>query len=145
MICRFQQLRFLVTDDGKESSLKFFHTIVCFFNCPVSCTFSFFIWLTGFAAIWFSRIVSVISYYKNQLTSIDLWREWIGKLAAGAALFGAKFSGVEVASLKDQADEGESPAIEVLKYREPQGYFAGFQILFKPFNCGSSSLRIVYR
>jgi hemimethylated DNA binding protein len=66
------------------------------------------------------QIIHTVSFYTNEYLSWEKWGRWCLELV----------DNVRVQLLQRQrqdyvtTDEGESPAVEVIKYRHPEGYFA---------------------
>ena len=64
--------------------------------------------------------------FRDKYLSWKSWQKWCMELLSKMRTFGPKSNG-EPPDV--DTDMGESPAIEVLKYRDPNGYFAS-NVLF---------------
>ncbi len=62
------------------------------------------------------RLVTTAESFKNQYLSWSAWQKWCIDIIKRV-----KKTHPDVSD----EPEGESPAIEVLKFRDPKGYFAG--------------------
>ncbi|XP_072036672.1 uncharacterized protein [Amphiura filiformis] len=81
------------------------------------------------------RLVSSLSVMKDNMLSIKTWQKWyfdcvdyitttvknLSSQGSATSSNQAKYTDTD----DDEDDEGESPAIEVMKLKDPQGYFAG--------------------
>ena len=56
---------------------------------------------------------------KTRYLSLGEWQKWCLDL----------IHNIQGTSIEASDDMGESPAIEVLKYRDPDGYFAGNEVI----------------
>ena len=68
------------------------------------------------------RIVSSAVGFKNKYLSVKSWQKWCVELVNRVKM-------KQSVKFKDTGDPGgESPAVEVMQYRDPKGHFAGKEI-----------------
>ena len=65
-------------------------------------------------------MLKTLSDYQGEYLSLESWHEWWTKLVATVS--------TALLSSRRDVNNDESPAVEVLNYRSPEGYFASMLI-----------------
>ena len=60
---------------------------------------------------------------KDKYFDFEYWQRWCAELLANVPGYAARYGAAS--DHPSDVDQGESPAIEVLKYNDPKGYFGG--------------------